>query len=586
MNDLTQTAKLWSIEPGYRDVFGKWHDSNPQTLTRLVAALSAGRARVPQNQAATELLRAYQGDGRRHWALAVQLYGVRSRRNWGHGDFTDLAKLIGIAAACGVAGIGLNPLHALFPDRAEAASPYAPNSRLFLNPLYVDVEAVPEFRGIVAAELENEVAALRDTPLIAYARVAGVKMAALRSAFEIFQEQESAQRQAGFADFRKERGEALFAFACFEVLRRKYPGTLWQDWPQPWRKPSRAQLAEFRQENSQACEFHEFVQWEADRQLKACCEAAHRLGLPIGLYIDLAVGIDPQGADAWSRQDIVLADFSVGAPPDTYNPSGQNWGLAPINPHALVDDDFESMRQLLRAAMRYAGAIRIDHVLGLKRLFMIPRGSPAADGVYVGFPFEALLRIVAEESNRHRCIVIGEDLGTVPEHFRAELSKWGLWGYRVMMFERDGEGRFLPPEVYPADVLASFNTHDLPSFRGWITGHDLRAKRAIGIDLAETESTRAPALEYIRKTLAVYASDFLADDFAAVAAFLAATPSRLAAVSIEDVIGEVEQTNVPGTVEQHPNWRRKLSVLLEDLEMHEGLLRVARAFADRGRSAA
>jgi 4-alpha-glucanotransferase len=235
------------------------------------------------------------------------------------------------------------------------------------------------------------------------------------------------------------------------------------------------------------------------------------------------------------------------------------------------------MRQLMGAAMRHAGAIRLDHVLGLKRVFMVPLGHSAAEGAYVNFPFEPLLRVIAEESNRLRCIVIGEDLGTVPENFRETIGRWGLWCYRVMLFEREGDGRFRPPEAYPQDALATFNTHDLPSFRGWLATHDLQVKRAIGLDPGENDGARAWAIEKLREILAQHGGGCPPDDIAAVAAFLAATPSRLVVMSLDDVLGVLDQVNIPGTVNQHPNWRRRLPVALEDLN------RVAEVFARAGR---
>jgi 4-alpha-glucanotransferase len=305
-----------------------------------------------------------------------------------------------------------------------------------------------------------------------------------------------------------------------------------------------------------------------------------------GLYTDLAVGIDPNGADAWSGQDAVLADFSIGAPPDEFNPAGQDWGLAPFNPRRLAAKDFAPMRMLMRASMSHAGAVRMDHVLGLNRMYLIPHGRPAYDGAYVRYPFEALLRVIAEESNRARCIVIGEDLGTVPDGFRDRLSRWGLWTYRVMMFEREHDGRFRAPETYPAEALATFNTHDLSTFRGWLSGADLAIKRSLGIDPGETEEARAHSREALRWILAERAPSYAPDDFAAVAAVLAQTPSRLVTVGLDDILGVVEQINIPGTVDQHPNWRRKLPANVEDFASHEGLKRVAQAFAQNGRARA
>jgi 4-alpha-glucanotransferase len=306
--------------------------------------------------------------------------------------------------------------------------------------------------------------------------------------------------------------------------------------------------------------------------------------MAIGLYIDVAVGIDPHGADAWSQQDAVLAGISVGAPPDEFNPAGQDWGLAPINPSTIAQNDFAPMRLLMRAAMRHAGAIRLDHVLGLNRIFMIPHGMSAAEGAYVRYPFEQVLAVIAEESNRARCVVIGEDLGTVPDGFRETLSHWGLWSYRVMMFERDHQGRFLPPESYPTQALATFNTHDLSTHRGWLTSHDLRVKRGIGLDPGENDESRAWAQQKLREALQERASHYGPEDFAAVAAYLAQTRSLLVCVGLDDILEVLDQINIPGTVEQHPNWRRKLPVALEDMDGNEGLRRVAEAFEQNGRT--
>jgi 4-alpha-glucanotransferase len=587
MNDIEAVAAKWGIEPGYYDVFGTWHTVAPETLRRLVAALAGGRAVAGRSEAAEtgggSPTRAFQGDGKRSWGIAIQLYALCSRGNWGHGDFGDLKGLITVAANCGASAIGLNPLHALFPDRAERASPYAPNSRLFLNPLYIDIAAIPEFPGVDASGLGSAVAATRAAELIDYPAVARAKLAGLRAAYDRFRAVGSAVRQADFEDYRQEQSDALLRFSCFEVLRRQRAPASWPQWPQPWRQPDSGTLNRFRADNLDECEFQEFMQWTAARQLHACQDEARLRGMSIGLYTDLAVGVDPNGADAWSRQDAVLADFSIGAPPDEFNPAGQNWGLAPLHPHIMAADDFEPLRRLMRATMSYSGAVRIDHVLGLNRMFLIPHGRGAADGAYVRYPLDALLSVIAEESNRAHCIVIGEDLGTVPEGFREKLSRWGLWTYRVMIFEREHDGRFRPPEAYPADALATFNTHDLPTFRGWLTGADLLTKRAIGIDAGETNEARGRSHETLRGILAERAREHAHDDFAAAAAFLAQTQCRLVTVALDDILDMVDQINIPGTVDQHPNWRRKLPVDIEDLAIHNGLQKVAQTFANAGR---
>lgn len=584
MNDLTATAQAWGVESEYFDVFGKRYAAGPETLTRLVGALSTGRAGPAELDPVPQpAMRCWQGDGRRLWLLAAQLYALRSRRNWGIGDFTDLSHLVARAAAHGAAGIGLNPLHALFPEYPEQASPYAPNSRMFINPLYIDVETIPEFPGLAAAGLADEVAALRETELVAYARVAAAKLHGLRLAYDVFRTDESAGRRADFEAYRAEQGDALLRFACFEVLRRHHAPAPWTEWPEPWCDPGLADLRTFRRTHRDEVEFEEFVQWVADRQLAACRHAAHRHGMPVGLYVDLAVGIDRHGADAWVNHGAVLNGVSMGAPPDEFNPGGQNWGLAPLNPHALADGDFHAVRLLMRAAMRHAGAIRLDHVLGLQRVFMIPLGMPALEGAYVRFPFHQLLSVIAEESVRLQCIVIGEDLGTVSKNFRETVARWGLWSYRVMLFEREHDGGFKPPEAYPGAALATFNTHDMPTFRGWLEGHDMQVKRAIGFDPGESDDAREWGRQRLRELLGKRAPDHAPDDIAAVAAFLAATPSHLVAISLDDVLGERDQVNIPGTTDQHPNWRRKLPLLLEEIDGHDTLRRVGEVFARAGR---
>ncbi len=574
--DVKNEAQRWGVEPGYHDVFGKWHEASPEALRALIDALSQGRDKPLQIQENAEPLRAFQAEGR-HWALAVQLYSLRSQRGGGIGDFTDLKQLIEIAAANGAAAIALNPLHALFADRPQDASPYAPNSRLFLNVLAVDVAALPE------AVRDAATPGGRDPDLIDYAAAGKRKLSAFRSAYEKFRSGPSKARRDDFEAFRADRGEALLRFSCFEVLREKFAGKAWRDWPAPWDCPDVAAMEKFRAENHAACEFHEYMQWNADRQLRDCKETARKAGMAIGLYIDLAVGIHPDGADAWSNQHSVLNRVSVGAPPDELNTAGQDWGLAPFNPASLPDNGFAALRALLRAIMRHAGAIRIDHVLGLNRTYMIPWGMGAQHGTYVRFPFEALLRVIAEESNKARCTVIGEDLGTVPEGFRETLARFGIWGYRVMLFERDQSGSFKPPETYPAEALAAFNTHDLSTFRGWLAGHDLKVKRGLGLDPGETDEQRRQAWDKWRWFVGERAGEYRNDDLAAMVKLLGDTPSKLVVVAIEDILNIADQPNIPGTVDEHPNGRQRLPVSVDQLSGSATLRKVGEIFAEAGR---
>jgi len=546
--------------------------------------------RSPQSQHAEDATllvapeRVYQGDApRRLWVLAAQLYGVRSRRNWGHGDFSDLANLIELAADRGAAGIALNPLHALFDDRADEPSPYSPNSRQFLNPLYIDVDAVPEFPGLYDAGLAQHVAKLRQAELVQYRGVAAAKIRGLELAYGVFRRSGNEARRREFDAFRRDRGEALSRFACFEWLRRRLAGP-WKDWPQEWRDPDEQALVHLRATNTDAIEFFEYLQWTAAQQLDRCRARARELGLPIGLYLDIAVGVRPDGFDAWSNQDSVMPEVAIGAPPDALNLAGQNWGLAGLNPSGLEKCGFEPFRRMLAASMRYAGAIRLDHVLGLKRLYLIPRDRPPDRGVYVRFPFEALLAVTAQESMQSKCIVIGEDLGTVPETLREELADWGVWSYQVMLFERASDGSFRAPEEYRKNALVTFATHDLPTFAGWAQRHDLAVKTELGLDPGESDEDRALALTAMRDALARRGIRSL--DFVSVTKYLAAAPSRLLVIALEDVLETKDQVNVPGTVNEHPNWRRRLSVPLEQLKDQPVLAAVADVMLAAGRSRA
>ncbi len=581
--DLTELAARWGIEPSYLDIQGRRREADEGTIRRIVEALSArGSQPAAMRQHVKEPELAYQGDGRKYWVLAVQLYGVRSRRNWGHGDFSDLADLLEVIAGLGGAGIGLNPLHAHFYDRASwSGSPYSPNSRLFLNPLYIDIEAVEEFDRGHAVNIAQDIARLRDAELVDYSAVAALKIAALRAAYRSFAANGSRERRQDFAAYRQERGRELENFAAFETLRALYSGA-WPEWPDEWRAPTHDALRKIQENHPEDIRFHEFLQWNAERQLERCRDVARRHGLAIGLYLDTAIGVDAGGADAWMAQGVVLGGLSVGAPPDQFNPAGQDWGLTAYNPHGLVASRFEPFRQMLRSAMRYAGAVRIDHVLGLMRLFVIPHGLPANQGAYLRLPFAEMLAVVAEESRRWNCITIGEDLGTVPENFRATLSAWGVWSYLVVLFERNWDGSFRRPEEYPERAIATLNTHDLPTFAGWMSGHDLKTKRAIGVDPGETDDERHHSRVTFCAALAA-ATGRQQIGFEEVAAFLAATPTRLASVAVEDVLALDDQVNVPGTVAEHPNWRRRWPVSLEELAADQRLTRIAAIFSRAGR---
>ena len=554
----------------------EWPDQLPLGVYRLRLSDAAGAVEeVPLVSAPAQ---AFGGDFDRAWLLAVQLYGVRSTRNWGMGDFTDLADLIELAHQIGADGVGLNPLHALFDDQPGDCSPYSPNSRLFLNALYIDVDAIPEYPADAVVAVANTTPRLRQSETVDYVAVAALKWPALRAAFKAFKKGPAAERRVDFDKFRAERGTLLSHFACFEVLRHKFRKPWWE-WPAEWREPNEAACAKLREgPNAGEIEFVEFVQWNADRQLAACKARADELGMKIGLYLDVAVGVQSNGFDAWNEQGAISRLLGVGAPPDPLAPAGQDWGLAGYNATGLEQRWFEPFRQMLQASMRHAGAIRLDHVMGLKRLYLVPRGFGPRDGVYVPMPFEAMLGLTALESDANRCVVIGEDLGTVPEGFRDATRDWGIWSYLVMMFERDANGAFHGIGHYQPNALVTFNTHDLATYAGWRHFNDLKQKRALGFDPGETDDDRWHALSMLDQALGAHGIHD--NDFDAIAEFLARTKSRLMAISLEDVLGLQEQPNIPGTTDQHPNWRRRMPLCIDEIDSQvdvEGLMAATRA---------
>ncbi|QIP02342.1 4-alpha-glucanotransferase [Bradyrhizobium symbiodeficiens] len=526
--------------------------------------------------------RAFGGDFDRGWLLAVQLYSIRSDRNWGIGDFTDLAGLVRLAKQLGADGVGLNPLHVLFDDHPADCSPYSPNSRLFLNPLYIDVEAIPEFSADLVPDAAATAARLREGNRVPYADMAALKWRALRAAFDAFVTKASGVRRNQFDAFRADRAPLLSRFACFEVLRHRFVSPWWE-WPVEWQQPDDAKCAELRNgPDKREVEFVEFVQWTADNQLHAAKELASQLGMRVGLYLDVAVGVQSNGFDAWNEQIAISRHLAVGAPPDVLNTAGQDWGLAGFNAGGLESQSFVPFADMLAASMRHAGAIRIDHVLGLKRLYLVPRGFKPDNGAYVQMPFEALLGAIARESAAHKCIVIGEDLGTVPEGFRETMQDFGIWSYLVMMFERDDAGHFRSTDFYRPNALVTLNTHDLCTYAGWRSFSDLKVKRSLGLDPGENEQDRWDALGMLDEILRQ--NGITANDLYSVLAFLSRTPSRLLAVSMEDLLGVLDQPNIPGTIDEHPNWRQRLPVALDKIASKVDLTALRAATRERSRN--
>ena len=550
--------------------------------------------------------------GPRVWGPALQLYAVRSKRNQGIGDFTDLADACRLAGRLGGDLVGINPLHALFAHDPEQASPYSPSSRLFLHPMYIDLEAVPGFDALSEEERPDatRLAALRTTDFIEYAAVSALKSDALEALHRRFLADGDATDGARrFADWRREAGEALERFALFETLREANAAdtdrdtSAWWDWPEGWTAPGGAGARRMAEERADRVSFHAWLQWLAAEQLDAAAAAAREAGLAVGLYRDLAVGTAGGGSDAWAAQDAYLRDVHVGAPPDDFSANGQDWGLPPLDPRALVREGFEPFAEMLRANMRAAGAIRIDHVMGLSRLFWIPEGESPASGAYVAYPLRDMLAVLALESRRARCIVVGEDLGTVQEGFRETLAEAGVLSYKLMYFEKDYEGdqRFRAPSEYPYRSLVGADTHDLPTLRGFWKMDDLALRDALDLfpDEAMHEDQRRERADDKRRLLEALAKEDLlpegvsADDasvqmdealVAAVHGFLARSDSMLLVANVEDLVGQVEQMNLPGTDRDvYPNWRRRLDVALDELEAHSGV-RAATAAMNAGRA--
>ncbi|GLK86766.1 glycogen debranching protein GlgX [Ancylobacter defluvii] len=512
--------------------------------------------------------------GERVFGLAGHLYTLRrGGHDCGIGDFTALADLGEAAAARGARILGLNPLHALFPQDRRRASPYHPSDRRFLDPIYIDVTALagPAMVNDALAAGQGEFIALAALGDVDYAGVWAAKRLVLEAAF-------AATGEAADADFDRfvaEGGEALQGFAAFQLLSRRFAGLNWRDWPEELAIARGPAVAEFAAAHRREMRFELWQQWIADRQFGAAAQRAQAAGLPLGFYRDLAVGTAPDGAEAWGEAEALMAGVTIGAPPDPLGPEGQNWNLPPLDPLAMARDGYRAYGRLLAANMRHAGALRVDHVMGLRRLFLLPEGARAVEGAYLAYPFADLAGQVALESRRARCLVVGEDLGTVPEGMRGELDRERMLSYKVLWFERQGEG-FAPPDHYPTLAAACVSTHDLPTLAGWWEGVDLDERLALGLDddIAFEAALAERALEKARLGAALLREGLIAElpaegasldprFLAAVHAYVARTPSLIALAQLDDLAGETVAVNLPGTDRERPNWRRRLSQPVE-----------------------
>lgn len=523
------------------------------------------------------------------WALAAQIYSLRMPGDCGVGDFGGVAALARDAAKRGAAALAISPAHALFAADAGKYGPYAPSSRLALNVLHAAPGLVPGLPRLAPPDDDEPADGLIDWPA-AIAR----KLARMRALFE------KASDHPEFVAFRNEAGPRLEDHARFEALHARMvaadpPRWDWHGWPAEFRAPDSPGAARFFRDNAGEVAFHAFCQWLAEASFGAAQRAAREAGMPIGLIADLAVGTDGGGSHAWSRQAEILSELAVGAPPDIFSPLGQDWGLTAFSPLAMRAAGFSAFREMLAANFRHAGGLRVDHAMGLQRLWVVPRGADAADGAYLRYPIDDLLRLLALESHRHRAVVIGEDLGTLPEGFHERMRRAGILGMRVLWFEQGKDGAFRPPAQWSRDAAAMTTTHDLPTVLGWWGGRDIawreRLSRFPSAEAAEEERRRRgrereAMWSAFRASGATDRADTPAPEegepvLDAALAHTGGAACRLAILPLEDVLGLPEQPNLPGTVDGHPNWRRRLpgeaGALLDDPQVSRRLELLARA---------
>lgn len=543
--------------------------------------------------------RCYEPDallaGKKLWGACVQLYTLRSENNWGIGDFGDLNVLLKNVAERGGAFVGLNPIHALYPANPVAASPYSPSSRRWLNVIYIDVAAVDDFKRSEEAQIwwhrpltQQRLQAARASDWVDYAEVMPLKLEGLRLAYAHFLGRKAQDAQVkSLANFVKQGGESLYLQAAFDALYEHLAKETdvalgWNRWPEKYHDACGTAVRAFCEQHAQDVEFYLWLQWLAETQFASCYHTSQQQDMPMGLYRDLAVGVVEGGSETWGDGELYCLKASVGAPPDILGPLGQNWDLRPMDPHVMVRRGYQPFIDLLRSNMTSCGALRIDHVMTLLRLWWIPAGETADKGAYVQYPVDDLLAILALESQRHRCMVIGEDLGTVPVEIVSKLRESGVYSYKVLYFERDEENNFRAPQSYPVQAMATITTHDLPTLRGYWQSDDLALGKTLGLYrdeevLQALYADRARARQGLLDGLHHY--DCIPKKTGRKAALMEMTPvlnrglqryvadsaCALLGLQPEDWLDMDAPVNVPGTSDEYPNWRRKLSYTLEEM---------------------
>ena len=479
----------------------------------------------------------------RGWGAAVQIPALRGARDPGYGDFGTLAQAAAQFGRAGAAALAISPTHALFPADPGRFSPYAPSTRLFHNVLLGDPALIGAPPPPAAA-----------TDLIDWRAAIPARLRHLRAAFA---DADDGVRDA-VAAFRAERGDALEVHARFDALHGAFGGRGWHDWPAACRDPAGDAVHRFAAEHAGEVAFFAFLQWLADRSLAQARRAA-RETMAIGLVSDLAVGMEPGGSHGWAHRDEILSGLTLGAPPDPLGPEGQNWGITALDPFALARSGFAPFIRTIRAALAHAGGIRIDHALGLERLWVVPQGASAGEGAYLTMPGDHLRRIIAIEAHRARAIVIAEDLGTVPPGFRDGLAARGMLGMRVLPFERDADGAFTPPACWDAQAVAMTGTHDTPTVAGWWRGCDIDWSRRLGRAVApDADLVRAAERASLWRALGSNGAPPDDPPLDTILAAVARAPAPLMIVPFEDLLGSTAQPNIPGTIDEHPNWRRRM----------------------------
>lgn len=517
-----------------------------------------------------------QGRQGRAWGLTAQIYGLRSPEDAGLGDTQALEELTQQAAHLGADALAISPLHAMFTAYPQQYSPYSPSSRLFFNPLYAAPAQIlgqqAWKRAVHHCGLEKSLATLKQQPLVDWLAVSDTRMRLLRQLFADFNLAAPIEQQEAFRQFCVHGGQALLHHCRFEVLHSallnaKGQPSHWRNWPQAYQDPESSTVLHFSQEHAEEIKFHAFAQWLVTAGLDRVQQSAKAAGMTMGLIADLAVGADGGGSQAWSRQAELLASLSVGAPPDVLNQHGQNWGISAFSPQGLRDNGYRAFIEMLGANLAHAGGMRIDHVMGLLRLWVMPAGANPMEGVYLSYPFQDLLRLLTLEAYRHQAVILGEDLGTIPSGLRDNLAARNILGMRVLLFEGNHEGYLPPPQYWSVNAVATTTTHDVPPITGWWQCTDIDWRIKVGQNPAaeRDQEWMARAQQRAKITHSLQAglgwtsekSITAKNAVDACTQFLGRTPSALVLLPLEDVFGLAEQPNMPGITTVHPNWCRR-----------------------------